>query len=172
MATPPRARAVKPPPGFGGSRRSAGILPPPRFNVPAGVGHGRLQDFRGRFAGGGVGVHWIGLEASGEYLKEFASIVGETTSDVMDGIAEQAETRMKLQAPWEDRTGEARKELRSVTIHDEESGRHQLFLGHGVEYGQYLETMQGGRFQIIQPTLRWVADVLGRAIARDIEVKK
>lgn len=169
---PPSAKVRTPPPGFGkppsGARR---ILPPPPTITAGATGPVRLRDFQGRFLGGGYGVQWHGLEASGAYLAGMAQeITGGATQALIEQLAEQAEDRMKLQAPWEDRTGEAREGLTAVV--DSDADTYRIHLGHTAEHGIFLETMQGGRFQIIQPTIRWLAEILGPAVARDINSRK
>ena len=65
-------------------------------------------------------------------------------------------------APWDDRTGMARDGL--VTEVTEEGGEIFLSLAHTVDYGQWLETIQNGRFAIIMPTLElYSAELIHRA---------
>jgi len=60
------------------------------------------------------------------------------------------ETEMKRDAPWTDRSGDARRGL-SATV--ETTGRATtLTLAHGVEYGKWLELAHGGRWAIVGPT--------------------
>jgi len=63
----------------------------------------------------------------------------------------QIENYAQANAPWEDRTGEARDGL-GVEV-DEDGETVTLTLYHSVEYGFWLETIQSGRFAIILPTL-------------------
>ena len=59
-------------------------------------------------------------------------------------------------APWNDRTGAARDGLGTEVY--EEDGEIYLELYHSVDYGQWLEVIQNGRFAIIMPTLEAFAD--------------
>jgi hypothetical protein len=69
----------------------------------------------------------------------------------LDIAAGRCEAQMKTDAPWRDRTTDARNGLWSEAINQED--RFQLYAGHGVEYGIYLEKSNGGRFQVVMPTL-------------------
>jgi len=64
---------------------------------------------------------------------------------------ERAEDQMKMYAPWRDRTWHARTTLWAGDT--SESDFYRLTLGHGAEYGIFLEKSNEGRFQIIMPTL-------------------
>lgn len=69
----------------------------------------------------------------------------------LDVAASRGEAEMKAKAPWKDHTTDARNGLQA-----EAEGRdtfYQLTMGHGVEYGIYLEKSNGGRFQIVMPVL-------------------
>jgi hypothetical protein len=70
------------------------------------------------------------------------------------GILEYAQAN----APWEDRTGDARAGL-GVEVY-EEDGDIYLDLYHTVDYGLWLEVIQNGRFATIMPTLEAYADRL------------
>lgn len=59
--------------------------------------------------------------------------------------------RMKREAPWTDRTGEARKKLIADVVID--GTAVSLYLAHGVPYGKYLELRWGGRYAIVSPTI-------------------
>jgi len=58
-------------------------------------------------------------------------------------------------APWEDRTGDARRGLDTKVVNDH--GEVVLTLFHTVEYGLWLEVIQNGRFATIMPTLEQYA---------------
>lgn len=91
---------------------------------------------------------------------------------IAERYAPEIEAHMKANATWTDRTGNARQTLTAVV---EELGLDMLavILAHGMIYGSYLEgytpegreTMQGGRFAIIAPTL----DEFGPRIWADVQ---
>lgn len=72
--------------------------------------------------------------------------------DLVKKLAQDMEAWAKANAPWEDQTGAARASLRGTW---QETGPHSstAAISHGVAYGMYLETMQGGILQIIVPTI-------------------
>lgn len=87
-----------------------------------------------------------------------------------DVIAEQAfqEASEELlqaaqrDAPWEDRSGDARDGLR-VSV-ENIKGEVVLTLFHTIEYGLWLEVIQNGRFATIMPTLeRYASKVMRNA---------
>ena len=69
----------------------------------------------------------------------------------LDVAASRGEAEMKAKAPWRNRTWNARNTLWAEA--DSRPGFYQLYMGHGMEYGIYLEKSNGGKFQIIMPTL-------------------
>jgi hypothetical protein len=74
--------------------------------------------------------------------------------------AAAVEARMKLTAPWQDRTGAARRGLYARVYDD--GGEIVMEAGHSVSYGKWLELIQHGRFAVIMPTL----EAVGPAVVR------
>lgn len=72
--------------------------------------------------------------------------------------AKQVELYAKNNAAWQDRTGDARAGLEADV--ELANGEVTLVLGHGVEYGYWLEVIQNGRFAIIQQTIEQYAPVV------------
>jgi hypothetical protein len=62
------------------------------------------------------------------------------------------EGRAKDNAPWTDRTGNARNGLfgRTIVKNDEVI----IALAHSMEYGVFLELARDGKFAILEPTLK------------------
>lgn len=87
----------------------------------------------------------------------------EVAADVFDRYANEVETYARTNAPWSDRTGDARSGLGTETMANEGSLTLELF--HTVDYGLWLEHIQNGHFAIIMPTLERYAP----AIMRDVE---
>lgn len=86
-----------------------------------------------------------------------------------DGVEDRAEEKMndwvgevqgyaQDNAPWQDITGDARNGLTAEVY--TEGDDVILSLSHSVEYGQWLETIQSGRFAIIMPTLEAYAPMI------------
>lgn len=65
--------------------------------------------------------------------------------------AKKFENYAKRNRPWVDRTGHARQRLIGwvETLVD----RVRIYIGHGVDYGVYLELCHEKRFAILQPTV-------------------
>lgn len=86
--------------------------------------------------------------------------VVRATSAMEEG-ALRVENYAKTNAPWADRTGEARNGLTAEVY--EEGGEIVLELYHTAEHGRWLELIQDGNFAIIMPTL----EALGPEILRE-----
>lgn len=70
---------------------------------------------------------------------------------IMEDLAQEIQESAQTNAPWTDRTGAARAGL-TADVH--ESGEDIILeLYHTVDYGVWLETIQGGAYAIIMPTL-------------------
>lgn len=70
---------------------------------------------------------------------------------------------MKSNAPWTDRTGNARQGLHAA-VQRERLKLYALILAHTVEYGIWLEVTHGGANRIIEPSIR----SQGNALMRDV----
>lgn len=92
---------------------------------------------------------------------------GPEWDDVAAEVFEQATTTVRdtaaFNAPWEDRTGDARDGLEATS--ETAGGLVSLFLFHTVEYGLWLEVIQNGRFATIMPTLEQSAPAIFDAAA-------
>lgn len=75
---------------------------------------------------------------------------------IFDRQALRGAAYMKMNAPWTDRTGNARAGLYAQSRHDRNS--HEIILSHSVAYGIWLEIANSGEYQIILPSVR----VIGR----------
>lgn len=74
---------------------------------------------------------------------------------------------MRDEAPWTDRTGDARKRL-TGTVYRVKGG-YQIILSHGVDYGIWLELAHEKRFAIIQPTILVNSNEIMRGLDRLLE---
>jgi hypothetical protein len=90
---------------------------------------------------------------------------------VYDLFETQAESQMRIDAPWTDRTGNARAGLRA--LHTDEGDVHTLTLYHTMYYGFWLEVKDDGKYAIIAPTQlrlsREMPPVLAAAVRRAME---
>jgi hypothetical protein len=73
-------------------------------------------------------------------------------SGYMLANSQRVQNYARSNAPWTDRTGNARQGLFATYSGDGE-GRHAIDLFHSVPYGIWLEVRFAGRFSIIRPTI-------------------
>lgn len=99
-------------------------------------------------------ISWIRRpEVQARAFEQYTMESFEEAVDTAQRVAKEAEVWMKENAPWTDRTGNARRELYArVTV---ERDRYLIVIrfGHGVDYGIFLELARAGRFGIINPTI-------------------
>ena len=65
-----------------------------------------------------------------------------------------AENYMKVNAPWKDRTTNARNGLAARYQGANDKGQHEMVLFHQVDYGIWLEIKNDGEYAIILPTIQ------------------
>jgi len=101
-------------------------------------------------AGGSMAVIWQdGVRPSIKKAKEKTLRAAHIASQSM---APEVENYMKINAPWDDQTGNARNGLAARAYRDkDEIG---IVLYHQVPYGIWLETRFGGKYAIIEPTIQ------------------
>lgn len=92
-------------------------------------------------------------------LKAFPDQVDQQIAVTVDYFSTRAEAYMKQNAPWTDRTGNARSTLHADTFH-EPNVQHGIVCAHGMPYGIWLEIAHEGRFEIINPTIEAVGKEL------------
>lgn len=63
------------------------------------------------------------------------------------------EASAKENRPWTDRTGDARRNIKSFSRKVNNSEIIRIKLQDGVPYGKYLEYCNGGKYAIIEPTV-------------------
>lgn len=85
--------------------------------------------------------------------------------------AAQAVSLMRANAPWTDRTGNARAGLAAEVFPDARGA--DLVLYHSVHYGIWLEVRWSGRYAIIGPTMNRIApqvlEYVGRAVMQSTQ---
>jgi hypothetical protein len=74
---------------------------------------------------------------------------------VADRIAKEMQNDARGSAPWMDRSSNARGGLFATVETDFAAQMVTIFLSHGadIDYGVYLELANGGRYQVIMPTI-------------------
>ncbi len=76
-------------------------------------------------------------------FEALVAFVKERTSEIA--------AQMQREAVWTDRTGQARRELRTEV--EAAGSTVTLYLISGAPHGQYLELRWGGRYAIVSPTI-------------------
>lgn len=75
----------------------------------------------------------------------------------------------KLNAPWTDRSGNARAGLFSEVKAIDGGNSFELYLAHSVFYGIWLEVRFSGKYSIIMPTLNYIGEQLIQRIANSMD---
>lgn len=100
-------------------------------------------------------------------LKELLPRIDAAVDLVFDRYEPEAETYARVNAPWTDRTGNARNGL--FAKHDSEPMvRHELTVYGTMPYTFWLEVRWSGKYAIIGPTLLHVAPLLAGDLAAAI----
>lgn len=97
-------------------------------------------------------IEWVGLDGM---RGRVAALGPKTTTGLRKVLVREArvaEGDVKVTAPWTDRTGAARNGLYATAEVTQQRG--VLEIGHGVDYGIWLEVSNAGRFAAVTPTLQ------------------
>lgn len=100
------------------------------------------------------------LVADGIALFQASDLTNDAMAIFEDG-AREVLAAAQANAPWADRTGMARAGLETQVY--ESNGEIVLELYHTVDYGLWLEVIQGGAYATIMPTLEEYAPRLFEA---------
>lgn len=119
-----------------------------------------------------MGLRWerTPSDALGTLAEQYADLIQRTAFDICQRFVPEIEAWMKSNAPWTDRTANARQSLwadvdqiaRSAII---------VILSHGVSYGEFLEFSHGSQYAIIGPALDHFAPRIWAAIRREIGIR-
>jgi hypothetical protein len=124
----------------------------PSFGEVPHFGAASLRDMQGRFVTNGFGYEWFNLVELFQQPQVFASELVNAAKENMQELAQEIQQYAQENAPWQDRSGDARRGLKALFI--DRGVAFEIDLGHSVYYGWYLENYDGGRLAIIQPTLQ------------------
>ncbi len=111
----------------------------------------------------GAQVQWSGDREVAARMMEYQRRVKQAVQQVAEYWAAVFEAYAKENAPWTDRTGNARQSL-WTEVRDLARDTVALYLSHGVEYGVQLETRFGGRYAIIWPTMEAHLSQIGQML--------
>lgn len=92
-------------------------------------------------------------DAFEEASREYADQIDKSVARIVARFKPQIENHMSAEAPWEDRTGNARQALfANIERVIRKSIAIDFGHGHGIEYGIYLEFANAGKYAIVGPT--------------------
>lgn len=127
----------------------------------------------------GSGIKWVPIKASAKLkgghvfegpIGAAAVLEGLRDQAIPEGmaagaaqLAEDMEAFARANAPWTDRTGDARGGLAGEAFAD--AGQVGAAIVHSVDYGIWLENRWENRYAIIGPTQRVFAGLASRIIA-------
>lgn len=101
-----------------------------------------------------MGIEW--KEPPGEVFDRGTAAYGTALHQYVVAVAHrwtpEIENWMKENAPWTDRTGNARQGLYS-DVTQIVNQAVIIILGHGVEYGVFLELSNASRYAVVMPAL-------------------
>lgn len=101
-------------------------------------------------------IRWVRPPAD---LARAVELYGDRVLVAIQAVAGRIATIMQndaqASAPWTDRTGNARTGLFGTAERDVARKLVTIYLSHGpdIDYGIWLELANGGRYQIIMPTI-------------------
>jgi hypothetical protein len=96
-------------------------------------------------------LSWVGENTMSAKLLAFTATVDQIFQQQVEEFAQEVEDYAKENAPWEDRTSDAREGLTATATTT--VFHYVIDLYHTVEYGIWLEVRWTGRFAIILPTI-------------------
>ena len=95
-------------------------------------------------------------EALVELVDAYETAVHTAVKQLALRYVPEIEAWMKTNAPWTDRTGNARQTL-TAEVEELVNQMVTINFGHGVEYGIHLELNYGGQYAIVGPALDYFA---------------
>lgn len=97
-------------------------------------------------------IVWEGITQINANLDLYGRKIHEAMLGVANYFAPVLETEAKNNAPWNDRTGNARQGLNGFA-EDVSATIVEIYLAHKMDYGVWLELKNSGRYAIILPTI-------------------
>jgi hypothetical protein len=89
-------------------------------------------------------------------LKKLPQILDRNFFQIMRFHEPQLQSAARHDAPWRDRSGNARTGLTARAVQPKELV-YELYLFHKVKYGIWLEIRWSGKYANIMPTIKWYA---------------
>lgn len=117
----------------------------------------------------GSGGGWTWQPGSlGTGLKTLPTKMDLAVRGTMEFFAPEVENHAKVNAPWTDRTANARNGLAAQSF-TTVGGSHGIVLYHQVPYGIWLEVKRSGEYAIIMPTIRHMGPVVMAGLVKLLE---
>jgi hypothetical protein len=107
-------------------------------------------------------ITWRGDAEMKRRLEQYRQDAKNAVYQIAQNYAPMIERDAKVNAPWEDRTANARQGLFAHV--EQGDGRTTIYLSHQMDYGVYLELKFAGRFAIIMPTLERYYDPIMNSV--------
>ena len=101
-----------------------------------------------------------GVEALVSSTEEYERRVKRVVLGQFKRAETEATTYAKQNAPWTDRTGNARSGLFAKARVLDQGNTFELVVAHTVHYGIWLEIRFSGKYAIIQPTVDYIGTLL------------
>lgn len=99
-------------------------------------------------------MEWRGLDMMLQRMDQYGDAVRDVPLQVAQEVTPQIEADAKRDAPWTDRTSNARQGLHGRFWQEDNGNVTVIRLAHGMFYGRFLELRWQGRYAIILPTLQ------------------
>lgn len=109
-------------------------------------------------------------EAFGDLTEAYVAAIHQAIFTLAQRYAPEIEAWMKANAPWTDRTGNARQTLWS-DVFDLTNSAVVIVMSHGVDYDMFLELAHGGRYAILGPALDHFIPRIWRDVRRLVSVR-
>ena len=97
-------------------------------------------------------IEWSGVQRVRQGMMTYKEKVRGAIVAVAQYWSAVFETYAKENAPWTDRTANARQSLHTW-IKELANDTVELYLSHGVEYGVHLEGSHAGKYSVVWPTI-------------------
>ena len=104
-------------------------------------------------------------QALSELTEAYVAAIERGVFKIAQGYAPEIENWMKANAPWTDRTGNARQSL-YTEVNQVVQSMVELVLSHGVEYGIHLEMRSAGKWGIVDKAIDHFAPILWSEVVR------
>lgn len=116
-------------------------------------------------ASGGPVIQFTGLDALAQSIQQHDQKVKRYIGAQFLRAEGEATTYAKQNAPWTDRSGNARAGLFAKASAVNGGEAFELVMAHSMFYGIYLESRFSGKFAILMPTINYIGQLLINRIA-------